>query len=122
MKWLTNKTGDIRDRVIFAWTPKKCADGFTRRFVWLNVRESFRESAYDEDRTDFWEPVRYTPINADPEAEAEAAAAQLVRDSRPNPPVFQSTLSNGFISFEREEGDEWKTPKPEETKDEDDDE
>jgi hypothetical protein len=117
VKWLTNKTGDVRDRVVFAWKPKKCADGFTRRFVFLNVREVFQEARMARMASIFgggpkpesWEPARYTPIKHDAEAEAEASAAQLIRDSRPKAQLwFTGTI--GSISFGPSvvEGDEWK--------------
>jgi hypothetical protein len=112
MKWLTHKSGDVRDRVVFAWKPKKCADGFTRRFVFLNVREVYNETIYSEDDgySEGWEAKRWTPLTPDPVAEAEAAAAQAVRDSRPKPPAYQFTLG-GFTlgSWTTIEGDEWKS-------------
>jgi hypothetical protein len=127
VKWLTRKTGDVRDRVVFAWKAQKCADGFTRRFVFLNVREVFQEARSSSwfggaERPEGWEPVRYTPIRADVEAEAEALAAQLIRDSRPKPSYFFSGIMGG-VSFGPSvvEGDEWKVEKPEERDDDDDD-
>jgi hypothetical protein len=126
MKWLTQKSGDVRDRVVFAWKPKKCADGFTRRFVFLNVREEFKEYHYEGELTvpDVWVPVRYTPTKHDPEAEAEAAAMQLIRDARPKPPMltfsFGGLFGGGIFGTPVEEGDEWKTPEPEEKNAEDD--
>jgi hypothetical protein len=117
VKWLTHKSGDIRDRVVFAWKPKKCADGFTRRFVFLNVRESFKEGNDYYEESDEWTPVRYTPLQHDAEAESEAAAAQLIRDARPKPSfILSGGFISGTISFGPtvEEGDEWKQPKKDE--------
>jgi hypothetical protein len=134
VKWLTNKTGDVRDRVVFAWRGKKCADVFTRRFVFLNVREVYNESRYmgeDKAYSEGWEAKRWTPITPDPVAEAEAAAAQAVRDSRPKPPALRFTLGGawGISSVFGEstiEGDEWKSgadhiDKTDDPDDEDDD-
>lgn len=126
MKWLTHKTGDVRDRVVFAWKPQKCADGFTRRFVFLNVREEYNESIHDGDGeySEGWEAKRWTPLKADPEAEAIAAAAQAVRDSRPKK-TYTFTFFGGFpsISFGTPtvEGDEWKSGGDTDKSDEDQD-
>ena len=128
MKWLTVKAGDIRDRRVFAWKAMECADGFTRRFVYLNVREVYRTDCYNERKGKHysgWKASRITPLNPDPEAEAEAAAAELIRQAN-KPPVptysisFGSLLGKFNFGTSVEEGDEWKQAKSDE--DEEDDE
>jgi hypothetical protein len=87
MKWLTVEPGDVRERRVFAWRATKCTDGFTRRFEWLRVREVYSTPyssflMHSDNPTPYWKAVSILPVKADPDAEAEAAVAKAIRESR----------------------------------------
>lgn len=47
MIWRTNKEGDRRERIIFAWLPKECEDGKTRWLEKVRVVEEWGTWGFD---------------------------------------------------------------------------
>ncbi len=59
MRWRTKRHGDIRERVIFAWLPYRCSDGFTRWLCRLSLQERFN----DYPSTSWWAIISALPIS-----------------------------------------------------------
>lgn len=44
MKWRTPRSGETRERMVFAWRPIECDDGFTRWLEPVRITEKYTQN------------------------------------------------------------------------------
>jgi hypothetical protein len=66
MRWRTNKDGDMRERIIFAWLPIPCEDGHTRWMTRVRVVEKWGRWGYDPETSHWgWNVLKAYPADVD---------------------------------------------------------